>query len=155
MTIHRLDQIVALLLIVFGTYLIWSGQHLGFMQDTTPGTGYFPALAGGLLVILSIVNLLRSLMGREDLRSRMSRMDVIKFAVITIAMLAFVAITPVLGITVATMLLMAAIGLIINPSLEKRFLIRLVLTSILAPIACLLIFGNLLRIPVPSGIFGF
>ena len=155
MTIHRLDQIVALLLIVFGTYLIWSGQHLGFMQGTTPGAGYFPALAGGLLVILSIVNLLRSLMGREDLKSRMSRVDVIKFAAVTAAMLAFVVITPVLGITVATMLLMAAVGLIIQPSLERGFLTKLVLTAVLAPIACLLIFGHLLRVPLPSGIFGF
>jgi putative tricarboxylic transport membrane protein len=155
MTIHRLDQIVALLLVVFGAYLIWSGQQLGFMHGTTPGAGYFPALAGVLLVALSIVNLLRSLMGREDLRSRMSRMDVIKFAAITVVMLAFVLLVPPLGITVATMLLMAAIGLIIQPTLERSFLIRLTLTSILAPLACLLIFGTLLRVPLPRGIFGF
>jgi putative tricarboxylic transport membrane protein len=155
MTIHRLDQIVALLLVVFGAYLIWSGQQLGFMHGTTPGAGYFPALAGGLLVVLSIVNLLRSLLGREDLRSRMSRMDVVKFAAVTAAMLAFVVIVPLLGITVATMLLMAVIGLIINPSRERGFLIRLVLTSVLAPLACHLIFGTLLRVPLPSGIFGF
>lgn len=155
MTIHRLDQIVALLLIVFGAYLIWSGQHLGFMHDTTPGPGYFPALAGGVLVVLSIVNLIRSLMGREDVKSRMSRMDVAKFAAITAVMLIFVLVTPVLGITVATMVLMLAIGLIIQPTFERRFLIRLVLTSVLAPVACLLIFGHLLRVPLPSGIFGF
>lgn len=155
MTIHRLDQIVALLLTVFGAYLIWSGQRLGFMHDTTPGAGYFPALAGAVLVVLSIVNLVRSLMGREDVRSRMSRMDVVKFATITVAMLAFVAIVPVLGITVATMLLMAVIGLIINPSLDKGFLLRLTLTSVLAPVVCMLIFGNLLRVPLPRGIFGF
>jgi hypothetical protein len=53
------------------------------------------------------------------------------------------------------MVLMAAIGLIINPSLERGFLTRLVLTSVLAPIACLLIFGHLLRVPLPSGVFGF
>lgn len=155
MTIHRLDQFVALLLIVFGTYLIWSGDQLGFMQGTTPGAGYFPALAGGLLVILSIVNLLRSLMGREDVRSRMSRIDIVKFATITAAMLVFVVIAPFLGITIATMLLMAAIGLIIQPSLQPRFLVRLALTSVLAPLACLFIFGHLLRVPLPSGIFGF
>jgi hypothetical protein len=155
MTIHRLDQFVAVFLIVFGAYLIWSGQTLGFMQGTTPGPGFFPALAGGLLVVLSLVNLLRSLLGREDLKSRMSRLDVVKFAAITVAMLLFVVIAPWLGITVATMLLMAVIGLIIQPSREPRFLIRLGLTSVLAPLACLLIFGNLLRVPLPSGIFGF
>jgi multisubunit Na+/H+ antiporter MnhB subunit len=155
MAIHRLDQVVALFLAVFGAYLIWSGQQLGFMQGTTPGAGYFPALAGGLLVVLSIVNLIRSLMGREDVRSRMSRMDVIKFTAITVAMLVFVAIVPALGLTVATMILLVVIGLIIQPSREPRFLIRLGLTSVIASLACLFIFGNLLRVPLPSGIFGF
>jgi len=155
MTIHRLDQLVALFLILFGAYLVWTGWNFGFMQGTTPGAGYFPALAGIILIVLSTANLVRGLTGREPLKARMSRADVVKFLAITAAMLVFIVITPVLGMTIATMLLMAAIGLIIRPSLEPGFLARLGLTSVLVSLACLFIFGTLLRVPVPHGIFGF
>jgi hypothetical protein len=154
MRIRYLDQIVALFLMGLGAYLIWEGLHYGFMQETTPGAGFFPLLAGGCLIVLSIINLARSLVGIEDLKESMSRRDVAKFAAIVVAMLAFVVITPLLGITIATMLLMLAIGFTIRPSLERSYLVRLGLTSLLIPIACFGIFGTLLRVPLPRGIFG-
>ncbi|MFC5068497.1 tripartite tricarboxylate transporter TctB family protein [Flaviflagellibacter deserti] len=154
MTIHRLDQFVALFLLLFGAYLVWTGLGFGFMQGTTPGAGYFPALAGGVLIVLSAINLVRSLAGLEDLKSRMARRDVVKFIAITAAMLVFVVITPFAGMTIATMLLMLAIGLIIRPSLERAYLVRLGITSIFFSLACLVVFGTLLRVPVPRGIFG-
>ncbi len=83
----------------------------------------------------------------------MARMDVVKFIAITVAMLVFVVITPFAGMTIATMLLMLAIGLIIRPSLERRYLMRLGLTSFFFSLACLVVFGTLLRVPVPRGIF--
>jgi hypothetical protein len=154
MTIRHLDQIVALFLAVFGTYLIWSGRQYGFMQGTTPGAGFFPALMGGFLIVLSLINLARSLVGVEELKSDMSRGEVVKFAAIVVVMLVFVVITPLVGITIATMLLMVAIGLIIRPSFERAYLLRLGLTSVLIPIACLAVFGMLLRVPLPRGFFG-
>jgi hypothetical protein len=154
MTIHRLDKLVALLLILFGIYLVWTGFGFGFMQGTTPGAGYFPVIAGSLLIVLSALNLIRSLAALDHLKPGMSRPDAIKFVAISAAMVTFVVITPILGMTIATMLLMLAIGLIIRPTLDRPFLIRLGLTSVLTPIACLIVFGTLLRVPVPRGIFG-
>jgi len=154
MSIRHLDQIVALFLTVFGVYLIWTGLQYGFMQGTTPGAGFFPALSGGGLIVLSILNLARSILGAEKLPEDMSRRDVAKFAAIAVAMLVFVVITPLLGITIATMLLMLAIGLTIRPVFERSYLVRLGLTSVLIPIACFGIFGTLLRVPLPRGLFG-
>ncbi len=154
MSIRHLDQIVALFLTGFGAYLIWAGLQYGFMQETTPGAGFFPLLSGGGLIVLSIINLTRSILGAEKLQEDMSRRDVAKFAAIVVAMLAFVVITPLLGITIATMLLMLAIGFTIRPSLERSYLVRLGLTCVLIPIACFGIFGTLLRVPLPRGLFG-
>lgn len=154
MTIHRLDQLVALFLTFFGGYLVWAGLQYGFMQGTTPGAGFFPVLMGGALVVLSLINLARSLIGRENLKEEMTRGEVMKAAAIIAALLVFVLITQPLGITLATMLLMLAIGLIIKPSLERSFLLRLGLTAMLFPIACRLVFGNLLHVPLPKGPFG-
>jgi hypothetical protein len=155
MTVHRLDQLVAFCLILFGVYLVWSGNDFGFMNGFTPGPGYFPAIAGALLVVLSAVNLARSLAGLEELKSAMARGELVKFVVITAAMLGFVVITPYVGLTVATMILMFAIGLVIRPTLERAFLVRLGLTSIMGSLACHVVFGTLLRVPLPPSAFGF
>ena len=155
MTVHRLDQFVAFFLMLFGIYLIWSGNDFGFMDGTTPGPGYFPVITGVVLVVLSTVNLVRSLAGLEDLKAAMSRGELVKFGIITVAMLAFVVITPFIGITLATMLLMFAIGIIIQPSLERAFLVRLGATSVVGSIACYFVFGTLLRVPLPRSVFGF
>jgi hypothetical protein len=154
MSIRYLDQIVAVFLAAFGAYLIWAGLQYGFMQETTPGAGFFPLLSGGALIVLSIINLARSIIGLEELQEDMSRRDVAKFAAIVVAMLVFVVITPLLGITIATMLLMLAIGFTIRPSLERSYLVRLGVTSVFIPIACFGIFGTLLRVPLPRGLFG-
>lgn len=155
MTIRLLDQVVALLLIALGAYLVSQGLGYGFMQGTTPGAGYFPVLMGGVLIVLSIVNLLRSLGGLERLKSDMTRGDIVRFGGVVVAMLAFVAITPWLGMTVATMLLMLAISLIIRPSLEGRYLVRVGVTAVVVPVVCKLLFATLLRVPVPVGVLGF
>jgi len=155
MTIRQLDQAVALFLIGLGGYLIWAGRQYGFMQGTTPGAGYFPVLMGGVLVVLSVVNLGRSLGGLERLKADMTRGDIVRFVGVVVAMLAFVAATPWLGMTVATMLLMLAISLIIRPSLRGRHLVRVGLTAVIVPVVCKLLFSELLRVPIPSGALGF
>lgn len=155
MTVHRLDQFVAFFLMLFGVYLVWTGNDFGFMQGTTPGPGYFPVIAGAILAVLSTANLVRSLVGLEDLKAGMERSELVKFIIITVAMLIFVVITPYAGITIATMFLMLAIGFIIRPSFERAFLVRLGLTSILCSLACYLVFGTLLRVPLPRSVFGF
>lgn len=155
MNIRQLDQVVAIFLMGFGGYLIWAGLGYGFMQGTTPGAGYFPALLGGILIVLSMVNLLRNLGGIEQLKPSMTRREVVQFTSISVAMLVFVAITPWIGMTMATMFLMAAAALIIRPSLDRSFLLRVGVSAIFIPLICKLLFGTLLRVPIPEGVFGF
>lgn len=155
MNIRRLDQIVALFLAGFGGYLIWAGLGYGYMLGTTPGPGYFPVLIGGVLVVLSLVNFVRSVGGIEKIKVDMSRRDIAKFAMIVAILLVFVYLIDFLGLTLATMLMMFAIAFVIRPSLARNYLLRLTLTAVLTPIACKLIFGNLLHVPIPTGILGF
>jgi len=155
MTIRRLDQFVALFLAFFGVYLVWAGLQYGFMQGTTPGAGFFPVLMGIGITALSIVNFWRSAVDLEQIKASMTRSEVMKFAGIVVAMVIFVGLCDPLGITIATMLLMAAIGLIIRPSLDRAFLLRLALSSLLVPIGCRYLFGDVLRVPLPTGPFGF
>ena len=155
MTIQRLDQLVALGLALLGVYLIVAGFGYGFMRDTTPGAGFFPVLIGGIIAVLSLVNLVRSLAGIEILKAGMTKGDVLRFMAVAAAMLVYVWFAPVLGLALATMALMIVVGLIIRPTLEPSFLARLLAVSIVCSLACVWIFGTLLRVPMLIGPFGF
>jgi hypothetical protein len=155
MTIHRLDQLVALALALLGVYLVVAGFGYGFMRDTTPGAGFFPVLIGGVIAVLSLVNLVRSLAGMEILKAAMTKGDVLRFVAVAAALLAYVWFAPVLGLAFATMALMIVVGLIIRPTLEPGFLARLLAVSVVCSLACVWIFGTLLRVPMLIGPFGF
>ncbi len=155
MIMQRLDQAVALGLALFGVYVAASGFGYGFMQGTTPGAGFFPVLIGGVIAALSLVNLARSLVGAENLEAGMTRDDTLRFAAVAAALFIYVWLAPILGLALATMALMAVTGLIIRPSLERGFLMRLALMSILFPLICVGVFGGLLRVPMLTGPLGF
>lgn len=155
MTTQRIDQAVALALAAFGVYVAYAGFGYGFMQGTTPGSGFFPILIGGAIAVLSLVNLVRSLVGIERLEAAMTQGEVARFAAVAAAMLAYVWFAEPLGLALATMLLMAVTGLIIRPSLQPAFLVRLALVSVLVPLFCVWAFGTLLRVPMLVGPLGF
>jgi hypothetical protein len=155
MTIQRLDQLVALGLALLGVYLVVAGFGYGFMRDTTPGAGFFPVLIGGVIAVLSLVNLVRSLAGMEILKAAMTQGDVLRFVAVAAALLAYVWFAPILGLALATMALMIVAGLIIRPTLEPGFLARLLAVSVVCSLACVWIFGTLLRVPMLIGPFGF
>lgn len=155
MTIQRLDQLVALGFALLGVYLVVAGFGYEFMRDTTPGAGFFPVLIGCVIAVLSLVNLVRSLAGTEILKAVMTKGDVLRFVAVAAALLAYVWLAPVLGLALATMALMIVVGLIIRPTLEPGFLARLLAVSVVCSLACVWIFGTLLRVPMLIGPFGF
>jgi putative tricarboxylic transport membrane protein len=155
MTIQRLDQLVALGLTLLGVYLIIAGFDYGFMRDKTPGAGFFPVLIGGIVAVLSLINLVRSLVGIEILKTGMPKGDVLRFMAVAAAMLVYVWLAPVIGLALATMALMIVVGLVIRPTLERSFLARLLAVSIVCSLACVWIFGSLLGVPILKGPFGF
>lgn len=154
MVTNRLDQLFAAFLIAFGGYMVWTGLDYGYMRGTTPGAGYFPVLIGIAIIALSIVNLVRSLIGAENLKDTMARIDIIKTGALTSALIAVVLLTPLLGLMLSIGLFMLAAAFVIRPSLERKFLVRLIPTCILVPIILNFMFTTFLRIPVPTGVFG-
>lgn len=154
MSITRLDQIFALVLILFGFYVIWSGLDFGYMNGTTPGAGFFPVLIGGAISALSAFNLYRALAGSEKLSGGIAGRDIVRIALICLAIALVIAATPMIGLTLSVMALMLATGFIIRPSLAPGFLLKLVPIAIAFPLFLRLAFGVWLRIPVPTGPFG-
>ncbi|MEP3670296.1 MAG: tripartite tricarboxylate transporter TctB family protein, partial [Roseibium sp.] len=90
---NRVDQLFAVFLIFFGCYVVWAGTDYGYMRGTTPGPGFFPAIVGGVIVVLSVVNLVRSLAGSERLADSMKLIDLAKIAGISLGLLGVVLLT--------------------------------------------------------------
>ncbi|WMT85479.1 tripartite tricarboxylate transporter TctB family protein [Pelagibacterium sp. 26DY04] len=154
MSITRVDQLFAIFLVAFGCYIVWSGFDYGYMNGTTPGAGFFPVLIGSAIAVLSVVNLVRSLRGSEQLSGGLAKRDIVKIALLCAATALLIVATPYLGLTLSVIIFMLAAAFIIRPSLEPSFLVRLVPVAVLFPLLLRVAFGMWLRIPLPTGPFG-
>jgi putative tricarboxylic transport membrane protein len=155
MSVQRLDLLVAAQLIVFGLWLIYTGNGYGVMQGTTPGAGLFPIIIGSSIALLSAINLYRALGGVEKLGSGISGREAAKATIVIAALLIAVWLIQYLGMMIATMLAMAAIGLVLRTAPGLGFFVKLAAVSVITPIILLLLFQNLLGVPVPRGPLGF
>lgn len=151
---NRVDQLFAIFLVGLGCYIVWTGLDYGYKRDTTPGPGFFPVIVGAVIVVLSVVNLLRSLNGAEGFEDSMEFMELLKVAVITLGLLGVVVLTEYLGLTIAVSLLMLIVGFTSNPSLDRKFLLRLLPLCVIFPLFLKISFGTFLDIPIPVGVFG-
>jgi putative tricarboxylic transport membrane protein len=155
MSVQRLDLLVAALLVIFGLWLIYTGIGYGVMQGTTPGAGLFPIVIGSSIALLSAINLYRALGGVEKLGAGISAREAAKAGVVIATLLIAVWLTPYLGMVIATMLAMAAIGLALRTEPGPVFFVKLAAVSVITPIILLLLFQNLLGVPIPKGPLGF
>ena len=155
MSITRVDQIAAACMIALGVAIVWSGFGYGYMSGTTPGAGFFPVLVGIALIVLSTLNLVRSLAGREILDAGLDFPTVLKIAAVVLAMAAMIVATPFIGLLLSVAFFMVATGLIIRPSTDVRFLATLCICAIVVPAFITYAFGTWLNVPIPVGPFGF
>lgn len=155
MGIRHLDQLMAALLALFGGWLVWSGAGYGIMQGTTPGPGLFPVIMGAVILVLSVVNLARSILGLEFVNDGMTLREGVKAGAVMLAMGLFVPAVPLVGLTPAVIVLMVVTGLILRPRPDARSLAWLGVASVLVPAVCHLLFGRLLGVPIPEGPLGF
>ncbi|MGK7295506.1 MAG: tripartite tricarboxylate transporter TctB family protein [Candidatus Wenzhouxiangella sp. M2_3B_020] len=154
MTVRHLDTLVAGALVVFGLYLIGSGWNYGFMRGTTPGPGLFPALTGIAVTVLSAVNLVRGLAGREEVRAGMPRAEVVKVVALTLCIAGVIVAAKWLGLTLATMLMIVASSLVIEPRMNRVQAVKVLAVALAIPLAARWLFGSVLGVPLLTGPFG-
>lgn len=151
MNIHTLDKVFALLLFLLGVYITTTATGYGYMQGGTPGPGFFPFWIGLLIAGLSIINIVRSLARREQLKDELDAPGVIKSCLIAVLLLAFVFLSDTIGMLLGCTLLVLLVAAIIQPSWSRAFTIKIVLTAVLFPLLAYLVFGVYLNVPVPLG----
>ncbi|MCI2417198.1 tripartite tricarboxylate transporter TctB family protein [Saccharopolyspora sp. K220] len=161
MTDQRLGQVV----LFSGLTLVGAGfavSALGYgvlLPESRIGPGFLPLVAGGLLAVLSALLLVEQLRrpgqaeaerGTDDFgRSPAQRMWILRrvFALLPAALL----VVPVVGMVTAFGLLV----LVISTWLERRRVLPALALSAVSAAAMHVIFAVVLRVPLPTGVFGF
>lgn len=151
MNIHTLDKAFALLLFLLGIYIASASSEYGYMQGTTPGPGFFPFWVGSLISGLSLVNFVRSIVRREQLKEELDLAGVGKSIAIALSLLGFVLISEEIGMLVGCGVLTLLIAWIIQPRWNRVFTCKIVATAVLFPVIAYAIFGLYLNIPVLLG----
>ncbi|RDE07739.1 tripartite tricarboxylate transporter TctB family protein [Pelagibacterium lacus] len=157
MKIITLDRIFAGLVILLGIHVVTTSIGLGLYRGHVPGPGFFPMASGVLILVLAI-----ALLARSFLRDKAITSDVIAPAtiavigVLTVALVVFVFAAPLLGLSIATFILMVITGLLTQePDRRGRaFYTRLILASAATAAICHVLFGQVIRIPLIYGPLG-
>ncbi|WP_376743286.1 tripartite tricarboxylate transporter TctB family protein [Ensifer canadensis] len=153
----HLDRLFTSLMLALGLYVTVSAFNYGLYRDAVPGPGFFPAIAGLLMTVLSAAILVRDLSGRLRISGEIGLPVIGGIAGVTAAIVAFVYLTPLTGMAVAAGLAMAVIGYLTEESDRKggRFPLKLIGLSIGTVAACHVLFGMIIRVPLITGPFGF
>jgi putative tricarboxylic transport membrane protein len=154
-TTERIDRAFSAGLLLLGAFVVWKAVEYGYMRDAAPGPGFFPLWIGLGIVVLSAVNLVRSVRGLEPLKETFDRTSLYGTLGIVAAVAAFIVLSPVIGMLLGSALLIPAIALCIRQRWTRRFAATIVLIAVLFPVVCHLLFGVYLRVPLTRGVFGF
>ncbi|WP_319529575.1 tripartite tricarboxylate transporter TctB family protein [uncultured Cohaesibacter sp.] len=160
MHVTLVDRAFATLLCVLGLYVVVAGVEYGLWVRGVPGPGFFPVLAGAMMFILSGVNLSRSF-GLAGAATDLSGIVVSGRTMSAIlgvvaALVAFIWLSPYLGMTLAGFLLIFAIGFLTQPEelRDRAFFVKLTAVSFGTIIVCNVLFRIALGVPVLVGPFG-
>lgn len=148
------DRLFAAGLSLLGLYIIWNALDYGYMREAVPGPGFFPLWVGLGLTVLSAANLVRSLRGHEVLDTEFDRATVAKTLAIVALVIGFILITPLIGMVIASGLLIPAIAFAIRPRWTGRFAATMLVIAVAFPVLCHFLFGVYLQVPLVRGVFG-
>ena len=141
--------------LLIGVYTIVGGLRLGIGSIRQPGPGFIFLLAAALLVFLSLIDLARTFSGKvrtvRDEEPLWSNVRWRKVLMVLAGMLIYVLLFKFLGFLVDSLLLMIFLFKAVEPMKWRTAIIGSLLTILIAQG----VFKLWLRVPFPTGIFGF
>jgi putative tricarboxylic transport membrane protein len=150
---RKVDIGVGIVCVVAGLFMLFQSLGLDFTIEDTPGPGFFPSiLAVGLMLVgatLAVTSAMSST-GAGFLEVP-ERSKVQRSLGLWILLLASVLLVTVVGFTIAMLVLVAALIF----GLEGKRNLAGVATIIIIPLSVYLLFGLLLQVRFPTGVFGF
>jgi hypothetical protein len=155
--LKKIDFGFALLTFILGVYVVLEGFSYGFTAaDGQPGSGLFPIIVGFALIFFSAINVLRSRIDYLSIKEEFSMLVTKRMLVILLGNVFIISLMTFFGIMLTTILSIMFTGLMIAwGGIDKRFVIQMVIVSIVTTLVLHVLFIRVLRIQPMIGIFGF
>ena len=154
MPIRVLDILFALFLVGLGIHIVWMSVGYGYIVRNVPGPGFFPFWVGLGVIIFALLIFVKALRLERGASREREGVAAFKIVGITAAISLMIFLLPWLGMLIAMGLLIPVVGIIINGGLNAAFAKRIIPAAFIAPIACYVIFGRFLNVPLITGVFG-
>ena len=129
--------------------------HMGIGTVQSPGMGFMPFAVSGLLGILSLILLLRTICQNRERRIKLllSGTNKKKALIALIALAVYSRLMPVVGYLIATFCLMSFLYWFLEPN-RARWVFWSLILSFLTTIGSYYLFSVLLNCQFPAGLFG-
>jgi putative tricarboxylic transport membrane protein len=154
MNMKRPYQIAGAIFLLLAVFIAWESLQLKFYTSLGPGPGFFPFWLAMILGLLAALMILHATFRRPDPMPAdffASRAGYFRIGAILLALAATTVLMDVLGFP----LTMLGTILFLLFSLGRPSLIVTLLVSVAGSFGCFYLFDRWLRIPLPTGFFGF
>jgi hypothetical protein len=155
--LRYVETVFALATLALGVYVVMEGLSYGFQTpEGSPDSGFFPVIVGIVLCFLAVVNVIRSKVEVAEIKEVWSNKVALRALAILGGHALLILLFEVLGLVVAAACSVFLTGLVIKwGQLDRRTLLQLIATAVIAPSVLYFLFMVMLRVQPLPGIFGF
>jgi len=147
---------------LFAIFIIWQSYDYGILSSTITGPGFFPAIAGILMLVSAGTSLvMRSRASSINVKQEQQAaaaddapkwVELLRAALLVGLTALFIVLAPHVGMIVLTPFYIFACFLVLAPDYTPSRLLMGVLTAVLFTLAAWAIFDKGLGVPMPRGI---
>lgn len=138
-----IEKIITLLFLLGSSAYLYAAQQLALGTLSSPKSGFLPHLAGGAAVLLSSLLLVRQ--ARSNKTVLCEKADWTKFIFIIIGFTFYIVVLSSIGYLLSTFILLFYLLKVTDTS----GWIRPLLIAVISSVACYLVFGRYLAVPLP------
>jgi hypothetical protein len=160
MRMHTAEKLFTSLFAAFAVFLLWRSYKYGIFSSTITGPGFFPAIAGVLMLVSTGASLFSKVKGGENKDHDSDSADepgihveVFRVAVLIGVTALFIVLAPYVGMIALTPFYVFACFLALAPDFRPARLAVGAGTAITFTLLAWSIFDQALGIPMPRGLF--
>lgn len=155
------EKLFTSLFAAFAVFIIWQSYSYGIVSSTITGPGFFPAIAGGIMLLSACASLrkktpiVRKASDCEpDAGSSGIGLEVFRVALLVGLTGLFIALSPLVGMIALTPFYVFGCFLALTPDFKPFRLVLGAVTAVLFTTVAWAIFDRSLGIPMPAGLLG-
>lgn len=154
MKTSQLDIAFTIVLLALGAGIVVQAIGYGVFGPNITGSGFFPLLAGGAILLCCIAILLDGKTRQEMAGEVLNWHELKPVCCIVAATIAFIVLVPLAGMVLLTFPYVAAIAYSIHVPANRRGHAMLWLLALCTTVALFLLFDQALNVPLPWGVWG-